>query len=339
MARIELRNTTIRLKDGFSGTAAIDDTPAAAMTALEIDTIANLTDAVTLVPVGARFTIAGSATIHTITAANGNAVQTVTLTSATGGTFTLTVGTNTTTAIAYDALAAAVQSALAALASVGTGNVTVTGNAGGPYTVEFKGTKANTPFVAMTASGTSLVGAGASVAVAVVQAGGTTWELTFSPGIPATAVPSDDAVITFLPQQLEIKIGDGNLTYTERNNYEYRLDRGDLDTVVEGDQAPMEVKIDGVFESITTGTSEDISVMDALKGIGGAAGWFSSASDPCEPYAVDVEVVHTPPCGSKQTETVLFPDFRSETREINYKDATISTTGKCNATEPTVTRA
>ena len=35
---------------------------------------------------------------------------------------------------------------------------------------------------------------------------------------------------------------------------------------------------------------------------------------------------------------MTFPDFRSETREINYKESTISITGKCKATEPIVER-
>ena len=52
-----------------------------------------------------------------------------------------------------------------------------------------------------------------------------------------------------------------------------------------------------------------------------------------------IEVEHVPPCGTTQGETTLFPDFRSEQREVNFKDATISVTGKCNITEPIVTRA
>jgi len=129
-----------------------------------------------------------------------------------------------------------------------------------------------------------------------------------------------------------------NLTYTEHNEYSYDLDRGDLDTVREGNQVPMDVKLDAVFEHITQGTSEAVSPMDALKGIGGADEWVSASDDPCEPYCIDLIVKHTPPCGTAQLETVTFPDFRSESREINYKDATISVSGKCKATEPTVTR-
>ncbi|HCD4228862.1 TPA: hypothetical protein NBQ01_002136 [Corynebacterium striatum] len=60
--------------------------------------------------------------------------KTVTLPSGvTGGTFTLTVDGHKTSALAYNATAAAVQSAVRAAGAAG---VTVTGNAGGPYTVK-----------------------------------------------------------------------------------------------------------------------------------------------------------------------------------------------------------
>jgi len=164
-----------------------------------------------------------------------------------------------------------------------------------------------------------------------------TTNIVFSP-ILGAGTYVDGGVVTFLPQQLEIKVGDGNLTYTEHRNYEYMLDRGDLDTVREGDEVPLDVKLECTYEHITTGTSEDISPMDALKGIGGAEEWVTSAADDCEPYAIDVEVEHIPPCGGMQKEITLFPDFRAETKEINFKEATISLTGKCNVIEPDVTR-
>lgn len=65
-------------------------------------------------------------------------VQTVTITGGpTGGSFTLTFQGETTAAIAYNATAAAVQTALRALDNIGAGQVGVTGSAGGPYTVTF----------------------------------------------------------------------------------------------------------------------------------------------------------------------------------------------------------
>lgn len=67
-----------------------------------------------------------------------NEVQTATITgSPTGGTFTLSFDGATTGALAYNASAATVQAALEALSTIGTGNVTVSGSAGGPYTITF----------------------------------------------------------------------------------------------------------------------------------------------------------------------------------------------------------
>ena len=61
-------------------------------------------------------------------------------------TFTLTFQGSPTGQISFNATAADVQSALEGLASVNPGDVSVTGEAGGPWTVEFTGAKANTNF-------------------------------------------------------------------------------------------------------------------------------------------------------------------------------------------------
>lgn len=96
-------------------------------------------------------------------------VQTVTVgANAASGTFTLSFGSGTTAAIAYNATAATVQSDLAALASIGAGNVSVTGPAGGPYLVRFIGQLAGTfePLLGTTSS--VLDGGGHAVAVSAV---------------------------------------------------------------------------------------------------------------------------------------------------------------------------
>jgi len=165
----------------------------------------------------------------------------------------------------------------------------------------------------------------------------TTTNIVFTPALGAGTYV-DGNVITFQPITLEIKIGDGNVTYTEASEFEYDLDKGVLDTVRAGDQVPMEVSLDFVYEYITTGTSETTSPMDALKQIGDASEWRSSSSDPCEPYAVDVEVIHTPLCTTQEIETTIFPDFRSESREPDIGEAAVAVSGRCNATQPTITR-
>ena len=101
----------------------------------------------------------------TLAAQLPGAAHTVTATDASGGTFTLSFNGATTSAIAHNALAATVQAALVALATVGAGNVVVTGNAGGPWAVTFVGTLASTT-LALTGNGAALVGVGATLTVA-----------------------------------------------------------------------------------------------------------------------------------------------------------------------------
>lgn len=102
-----------------------------------------------------------------------NEQQTITLTAAAGGTFTVTFDGETTGNIAYNATAATVQTALLTLSNINTGDVAVTGEAGGPYTVEFTGQYAamNVPAVTVADSTT---GEGHSIAVATAVAGGST---------------------------------------------------------------------------------------------------------------------------------------------------------------------
>lgn len=89
----------------------------------------------------------------------------------TGGTFTLTFGGNTTTALSYDATGAQVQAALEALASIGSGNVAVIKGTSGVYQITFQGTKANTDVATITTTATSLTPQSAAT-VTVAQEGG-----------------------------------------------------------------------------------------------------------------------------------------------------------------------
>lgn len=90
-----------------------------------------------------------------------NELQSITLANTpTGGTFTLTFNAETTGAIAYNATAATVQTALEGLATPVPGDVDVSGAAGGPWLVEFKAAYASTNVAAMTGSGASLTGGG-----------------------------------------------------------------------------------------------------------------------------------------------------------------------------------
>lgn len=246
MARIQLRDTTIYIRDGLSGTAAIDsDTSPADLTGettLDVTSVSLNTDVTNKIPVGARFTIAGE---------TGSVVHTVT---------------------------------------------------------------ARTPASA-----------------------GPTTNIVFTPAVASNV--SDTAALTFLPQQIEIQIGDGDISWTEAREFIYDLDRDLLDTVRQGQEQPLEIEMAFIFEYVTTQSGQTITPVDALKRIGQASEWVSSSSDLCEPYAVDVYIRHCVPCGTDYDQDFLFQDFRYESLEYSIQDASISVSGRCNVTDVVTTRS
>lgn len=169
------------------------------------------------------------------------------------------------------------------------------------------------------------------------ETGGNTTSITFTPGL-ADAV-ADNAALTILGHEIEIKIGEGNFTYDEKRNIEYKKNRGNLDTVRKGDQEAMDVRFDFVWEylrSVSGATTPTIE--EALKQKGAAATWTSTSADPCEPYCVDLEVEYIPPCGSVDKEYYLVEDFRYESLNHDFKAGTVACTGKSNREEATITR-
>lgn len=139
--------------------------------------------------------------------------------------------------------------------------------------------------------------------------------------------------------EVTVKVGTGNVTFTERRNMDYLLDAGSLDTVREGDEVPVEVSIDMQWEYIK-GVSGTPTPVDALKKEGGASAWVTSSADACEPYAVDIEITNDNPCsGSNLDETILISDYRWEELNYDIQAGQISTRGRANITRVTATRS
>jgi hypothetical protein len=110
----------------------------------------------------------GSGLLYTRQYTAINEVQTVTIVGTpTGGTIKLKYDGEPTGDIAYNAASTVVQSALQAL--LGTGNVTVSGTAGGPYTVTLTGDFAGQPNDLLEGDATGLTG-GTNMAVNVAPA-------------------------------------------------------------------------------------------------------------------------------------------------------------------------
>lgn len=169
-----------------------------------------------------------SATIQA--AAEGtNEVQQAALSgSPSGGTFTLSFESNTTAAIAYDATANTVQLAVQALATLGVGQVAVSGNAGGPWLITFQGTRKWENVLPVTGDATSLSGAAVDISVIqeavsrinevqsveIITATGGTFTLTYS-GQTTAAIPrsASSAVVQAALEALSSILG-GNCTVT-----------------------------------------------------------------------------------------------------------------------------
>jgi len=146
--------------------------------------------------------------------------------------------------------------------------------------------------------------------------------------------------------EIIIKVGEGNLTYSENRTIEYTLDRGRIDEVREGDEVPMDVSFDLLWEFITGNLDSagvPPTVEDVLKNQNNAATWISSDPDACRPFAVDVLVENVPNCGAsaptQEQEFITLPDFRYETLDHDVRAGTISVSGKCNSKVASIVRS
>lgn len=136
-----------------------------------------------------------------------NEVQSLALTDETGGDFTLAFDNSApTTAIAFDAANTAIDAALEALATIGVGEVAVTGSVGGPFACAFAGTLAGRPLPLMVVNDAGLTPAAASAVVTRTTAGsfailqctvaGTSHAATM-PTAPAVGATVVDATVTW----------------------------------------------------------------------------------------------------------------------------------------------
>jgi hypothetical protein len=138
---------------------------------------------------------------------------------------------------------------------------------------------------------------------------------------------------------ITIKIGEGNVTWSEKRNMEYVLDRGTISNVKEGDEVPVELNMDFTWEWIKSQGAEDVTPNEAFKNSGAASGWASSGDDACEPYAVDIVIEYQPDCGTTVGEKITFSEFRYESLDWDLRAGTCSVSGKCNEVMPTTVRA
>jgi hypothetical protein len=148
------------------------------------------------------------------------------------------------------------------------------------------------------------------------------------------------------PKSLELTIGQGNIQWTEAQNLEFIADRGKIDTASggvlrTGDQIPLEVSIDIVYDFYTVKAADaDWTPEEFIKGQnnGAAAALTTTGADDCEPYACDIEIARALTHCTTDDEDFTFSEFRWEQMNFDLKAGTLSVSGKCKNIAPTVAR-
>ena len=341
-APIDLKQADFYVRDGWGGQSGVSSVTNTNEEPAD-ETVVALTGCNLVVPVGMSVHFGNDSTdteyiVASRTTSGGtNAIWTIFLDTASSGDYTITMGGQTTNTIDYAASIATVELELQALDAIGFGDVTVT-KPGADYILTFVGDMANQPVTGLTWTPNLTAGPAATFTNTTPGVASTnTTTITLTAGL--AEVVEVDGTVTFTGNLLAVRIGEGNLTYSETKNRDYILDRGNLDTVRPGDDMPMDVAFDFVWEYITADTASAVpTIEDALKRRGEASAWVTTSSDACEEYCVDLEVHYDPGCGGTNSEVIILPFFRYEKLDHNLKDSQISCTGKCNATEASATR-
>jgi hypothetical protein len=158
-----------------------------------------------------------------------------------------------------------------------------------------------------------------------------------------------------------VKFGGGNFTYTIRRNFTYELDRGLLDDVRRGDEAPLDISFGGKYEyilSVPVTPSPSVSdlrnaylnqlmLQEAMRGkiLDGVTAhpWVTAGLErepwlTCTPYCTALELHndlrHECPETHVRGEALLFRYFRAEAVDHDVKAGTVAVTGKANILRP-----
>ena len=184
-----------------------------------------------------------------------------------------------------------------------------------------------------------VVGANEIFTITGVTGDPNTTQLTFTPAMTtAKGLPENGAAITVQGRCLEVKVGDGNISYDTERQIEYELDRGQIDAVVQGDDSPVGFSLDLVYEWLAAATGVTIPTpKEVLKKTGAAADWVTAGADPCEPYAIKIEIDYAPPCNVDHEITTL-PEARVESLSHDLQNSTIAARGRCKVNDITPIR-
>ena len=153
-----------------------------------------------------------------------------------------------------------------------------------------------------------------------------------------------------------LRMSNGDASWQMTQAAQYELSRGKLDDVKYGDEAPMEVTVEGKYTyalSNAESEGEPYTPLEIVTGMNFASGntsayifngtredWLAEWS--CVPYCFEIEIHDCPlfecPNATFPGEAYLFRYVRVEQPNAKFSDGKMSISGKCNVVRPLVRR-
>lgn len=140
---------------------------------------------------------------------------------------------------------------------------------------------------------------------------------------------------------IEIKIGEGNLTWSEKRDIHFIKSRGDLDQVREGDELEMDVTLQFLWEFLHGTDADPPTFEDVLKHRGPATNWLSVTPvdvDPDAPFCISIDILYDPICGDEEKENYILEEFHYTSLSHSLRDGTVDCNGSCNRSQALVSR-
>lgn len=135
-----------------------------------------------------------------------------------------------------------------------------------------------------------------------------------------------------------IRIGEGNFSYSRRRSVEPRKSRGNLHSSREGEEEPIDIQFQFVWDYIRSSGSEPPTIEEIIDGR--ATGWVSATPknfDPDGPFTVNLQIVRLVSCAN-DGEVYNFAEFNCTELSHSLKDSTVDCRGFSNRVRPYVTR-
>ena len=135
---------------------------------------------------------------------------------------------------------------------------------------------------------------------------------------------------------ITVSLDAGDLSWTETQNVIEVSDRGVLDHVRSGDEAPMDVSFSLKYQGLyASGGVAGITPYEAIKGVSGAAAYVNTQASDVHCSSLQFQVLNT---SDTAEETIIFRDFYHTSIEFAEGDEfnTLSVTGRSFKTVPAI---